>query len=218
MKYVRDLHNADDNVQSISPQIHKSNRPFVGLVVICYDRLYCVPLDHPKEKHYKMKNDVDFTRIFDRDKLIGVLNFNNMIPVDEKVVKKIDLRIKPNDSSSERAYKILCAKELDWIQKNQNEIIKKANNLYWLIVTGRANNLLRSRCVNFKKLENIRRNRDNNDNKEGRSMRSVTEELINMGRRESKSQSIDRLTEYFMNQNPEITAEEAREMAIKILK
>lgn len=27
MKYVRDLHNADDRVQSVSPQIHKSNRP-----------------------------------------------------------------------------------------------------------------------------------------------------------------------------------------------
>ena len=35
MKYIRDLHNADERVQSVSPQIHKSNRPFVGIVVIC---------------------------------------------------------------------------------------------------------------------------------------------------------------------------------------
>lgn len=34
MKYIRDLHNADDRVQSVSPQIHKSNRPFVGIVVV----------------------------------------------------------------------------------------------------------------------------------------------------------------------------------------
>ncbi len=32
MKYVRDLHKADDKVQSVSPQIHKSNRPFVGIL------------------------------------------------------------------------------------------------------------------------------------------------------------------------------------------
>ena len=35
MKYVRDLHNADDRVQSVSPQIRKSRRPFVGVVVVC---------------------------------------------------------------------------------------------------------------------------------------------------------------------------------------
>ena len=32
MKYVRYLHNADDRVQSVSPQIHKNNRPFVGII------------------------------------------------------------------------------------------------------------------------------------------------------------------------------------------
>ena len=97
MKYVRDLHKADDRVQSVSPQIHKNNRPFVGVIVVCEDHLYCVPLDHPKEKHYRMKNDVDFTRIFDGEKIIGVLNFNNMIPVDKSVVRKMNIRIGNND-------------------------------------------------------------------------------------------------------------------------
>ena len=90
MKYVRDLHNVDDRVQSVSPQIHKSNRPFVGVVVVCDEHKYCIPLDHPKEKHYKMKNDVDFSRIFDGEKLIGVLNFNNMIPVDDGVIRHLN--------------------------------------------------------------------------------------------------------------------------------
>ena len=31
-------------------------------------------------------------------------------------------------------------------------------------------------------------------------------------------QSVERLTEYFMSQNPELTKEQAREMATKILK
>ena len=30
MKYVRDLHNADDRVDSVSPQIGKENRVFIG--------------------------------------------------------------------------------------------------------------------------------------------------------------------------------------------
>jgi len=84
MKYVRDLHKIDDRVQSISPQIHKNNRPFVGILIICDKHKYCVPLDSPKEKHKRQKNDVDFTRIFDDEKLISVLNFNNMIPNAER--------------------------------------------------------------------------------------------------------------------------------------
>ena len=59
MKYVRDLHKADDRVQSVSPQIHKNNRPFVGIVVICDEHKYCIPLDSAKEKHKTQKNDVD---------------------------------------------------------------------------------------------------------------------------------------------------------------
>ena len=155
MKYVRDLHSVDDKVQSISPQIHKSNRPFVGVVVICDKHQYCIPLDHPKEKHYTMKNDVDFSRIYDGSKLIAVLNFNNMIPVNEHVIKELDVRIRGGESKEEKAYMILCAKELDWIQKNQELIIKKANKLYKLIITDKANYFLKKRCLEFKKLEKV---------------------------------------------------------------
>ena len=155
MKYVRDLHNADDRVQSVSPQIHKSNRPFVGVVVICDEHKYCIPLDHPKDKHRTMKNDVDFTRIYDGDKLIGVMNFNNMVPVDDSVITSLNVKPGKNDTNAERAYKVLCAKELDWVQKNQEAIIRKANKLYKMILSGNANYNLRKRCLDFKKLEGI---------------------------------------------------------------
>ena len=155
MKYVRDLHNADDRVQSVSPQIHKSNRPFVGVVVICEKHKYCIPLDHPKDKHYSMKNDIDFMRVFDGNKLIGVLNFNNMIPVDDSFIRILDVKVRKNDSDADKAYKILCAKELDWVQKNQDAIVKKANKLYGMIQTDKANYGLKKRCVDFKKLEKV---------------------------------------------------------------
>ncbi|MCM1136021.1 MAG: type III toxin-antitoxin system ToxN/AbiQ family toxin [Clostridium sp.] len=155
MKYIRDLHKADNRVQSVSPQLYKNNRPFVGVVVICNKHKYCIPLDHPKEKHYSMKNDIDFSRIYANDKLIGILNFNNMIPVDETLIKRLNIKISPNDSPSEKAYKILCSKELDWIQKNKDIIIKKANKLYNMICSNKANYNLRKRCLDFKKLETI---------------------------------------------------------------
>ena len=153
MKYIRDLHRVDDRVQSVSPQIHKSNRPFVGVVVICDNYKYCIPLDHPKEKHYSMKNDVDFSRIFTGEKLIGVLNFNNMIPVDDSVIKVLNVKIEKNDSYAKKAYKILCAKELDWIQKNQDAIVRKANKLYRMIKGNAGSIGLRKRCLDYGKLE-----------------------------------------------------------------
>ena len=87
MKYVRDLSKVDDNVMSVSPQAHKQSRPFVGTVVVCGQRSYCIPLSSPKPKHLRMKNSLDFSRIVDgKGKLIGVLNFNNMVPVTKAVI------------------------------------------------------------------------------------------------------------------------------------
>ena len=102
-----------------------------------------------------MKNDVDFSRIFDGEKIIGVMNFNNMIPVEDSIIKVLDVRVSPNDTSADRSYKILCTKELGWIRKNQDVIIRKANKLYSMIVTGKANYGLRKRCLDFRKLEEV---------------------------------------------------------------
>lgn len=34
IKYIRNLHNVDDNVPSVSPQIGKYARPFLGIIVL----------------------------------------------------------------------------------------------------------------------------------------------------------------------------------------
>lgn len=154
MKYIRSLAKVDDNVLSVSPQIGKSSRPFVGLIVIFDNIPYCVPLSSPKPKHSKMKNDVDFYKIFDPNNvLIGVLNFNNMIPVNNNVVTKLDLKIHAKDNVATKLYKKLAANQLNYCRQNQAAIISKANKLYTLITTGKPNIMLRKRCCNFSKLE-----------------------------------------------------------------
>ncbi len=40
MKYIRNLHNIDDKVLSVSPQTGKDNRVFVGIVIICGEILH----------------------------------------------------------------------------------------------------------------------------------------------------------------------------------
>jgi protein AbiQ len=163
MKYIRDLARVDDNVMSVSPQIRKENRPFVGIVVICDNKKYCVPLTSPKPKHMSMKNDKDFSRMFDKDnKLIGCLNFNNMIPVDDSVLLPIDMEVHKSDSIGEQAYKALLNDQLDWCNDNLEAITSKACKLYKIVAEtpDKMKNLTR-RCCDFKKLEQVLEKRKN---------------------------------------------------------
>ena len=155
MKYIRNLAKADDHVMSVSPQSGKETRPFVGIVIVCGTREYCVPLSSPKPKHKSMKNDVDFIKIMDGEKLIGVLNFNNMIPVAESYITPLNLRIAGKDDTAARSYKKMATKQLDWCQRNQDAIIKKANKLYKMVQSEKASGFLKKRCCDFRKLEMV---------------------------------------------------------------
>lgn len=93
IKYIRNLHNVDDKVLSVSPQAGKDNRIFIGIVVICGIRKYCIPLSSPKPKQKNMKNSMDFSKIEVEGKLLGVLNFNLMIPVEEEQLQLVDTTI-----------------------------------------------------------------------------------------------------------------------------
>lgn len=154
MKYIRNLHKADDKVSSVSPQIGKEKRAYVGIIVICNRQQYCIPLSHPQRKHYNMKSSIDFDKIYNNDKLIAVLNYNLMIPVNSNQLIPIDFRLNKMDNQKEKYYKILCKNELLWCRKNQEKIINKANVLYNKYLSGDYFSA-RERCVDFLKLENI---------------------------------------------------------------
>lgn len=152
MKYIRNLHNIDDKVLSVSPQAGKDNRVFVGIVVICSGQNYCIPLSSPKEKHKRMRNSMDFSKIEMGGKLLGVLNFNLMIPIEEAQLQPIDLTIKKRDRADIVQYKKLCQQELDWCHTNSETICNKANVLYKAFISG-DDFSGRSRCLNFLRLE-----------------------------------------------------------------
>jgi len=157
MKLVRNMHNqGDDRVFSVSPQVGKNNRPFVGLIVMLNDRQYCIPLSSPKEKHISMKNGLDFHRILDsKGKLIGVLDFNNMIPVRTDTVQKIQLQANKNDTIATLHYKELLKDQLTFCRQNHDIIVKKANKLYRLVHQKNTSGQLKRRCLNWSILENI---------------------------------------------------------------
>ena len=89
-------------------------------------------------------------------KTLAVLNINNMIPVTEFVISKVDLHIRQNDNINERQRKGLLQKELKWCRENCDVIQRRVQKVYSLVVeTPDKNRNLTRRCCNFKKLEAI---------------------------------------------------------------
>lgn len=155
--YVEELAEADHNVMSVSPREGKANRPFVGVVIPCGDTPYCIPLSSPKPKHEHMKTDRDFMKIKDRHgRLIGVLNLNNMVPVEDSVLMAVDLHPRPADAPADRAYKNLMRDQLRWCNAHRDGIRSKAAKLYRIVVERpeSAPGLVR-RCCDFGRLESV---------------------------------------------------------------
>lgn len=128
----------------------KELRPFVGILFNIGNCEYFVPLSSPKPKHSRLANTLDLIKI-DNGKL-GVINFNNMIPVNKSNYNIIDLNEKTNDKNKS-ARILLLKNQLRWLNKNRVDIYEKSSNLYKKYV----NNLLpinvRNRCCNFILLE-----------------------------------------------------------------
>ncbi len=164
LKYIRSLSRADDNVMSISPQLGKEKRPFLGIIILIDGKKYCIPLTSPKKKFQDMKSQVDFIKIFDHNnkhpeyssKIIGILNLNNMIPVNDSVISKVNLKLNHHDTPDTTKRKILMQKQLSWCREHSDTIINRANKVYSLITYfPDKNRRLTSRCVNFNKLEQV---------------------------------------------------------------
>lgn len=141
MKYIRNLHNVDNNVPSVSPQINKQYRPFLGIIVLINGSKFCIPLTSNSDKKNKnfesMRENITFRKIRDKDgKVLAALNLNNMIPVNEEYITEIDLKVHANDAPQLLHWKKLCIKELNWCQAHQDEIERLANELYRVYTSG----------------------------------------------------------------------------------
>lgn len=157
IKYIRNLHNVDDNVPSVSPQIGKQTRPFLGIVVLINGSKFCIPFTSNsinKSKNFElMRENITFRKIRDKNgKVLAALNLNNMIPIRNEYVTEIDLKIHPQDSPELIRWKKLCIKELDWCQSNQAEIERLANELYHIYISNKPFKK-RKICLNFPALE-----------------------------------------------------------------
>lgn len=136
-----------DNINS------KQKRPFLGAIIEINSIKYYAPLTSPKPKHVSMRNNVDFIKI--NDGKWGAININNMIPVPDEYIEKININQLSIAFEKDKKYKELLVNQITWCNSHKEQICKKANNLYKLITANKLNNVLVERCCNFKLLEKM---------------------------------------------------------------
>lgn len=146
MEYLKYLRKYEKKIMDISKG--KEKRPHIGVVLKISQYYYLVPLTSPKEKHLKMKNNLDFLKI--DGGLLGAVNFNNMFPVIEGYFNEKEI-----ESEDDINYKILLRKQISWCNENKNreKIYKNAEKLYNEILNKKEKSIFWERCCNFILLE-----------------------------------------------------------------
>jgi len=106
-----------------------------------------------------MKEDIDFIKIIKVNKILGVLNLNNMIPIQESNVKLLKYKeIEQyrifNSEKEKRLYISFLNQELSLINQNLDKIKKSAQKLYNIKISNPNSRIARRSC-DFRKLEKI---------------------------------------------------------------
>lgn len=128
----------------------KELRPFLGVLFEVRGVKYFAPLTSPKPKHLKLKSKLDFLKL-DGGKL-GAINFNDMVPVLDQNVIKLDFS-KVSKTDSEEKYKKLLQEQLFWLNRNYSKVYGRAKKLYDQYFDGTLASSIFKRCCNFPLLE-----------------------------------------------------------------
>lgn len=128
----------------------KELRPFIGILFMIGNYEYFAPLSSPKEKHKKMKNTLDLIKIKNGE--YGVVNLNNMLPVNSNNYVEFDLN-KKIDNISEMHRIELLNNQLRWLISHKREVYTKSYILYNLYINNKLPKNVKDRCCNYLLLE-----------------------------------------------------------------
>ena len=112
--YISYLHSIDTRVQYNKGQ----RRPYVGIVLSINGIDYYVPLESPKPNHVNIKGGGPVMKL--DDGRLGLMGFNNMIPVIPSCLIKFDIQSIENEN-----YKMLLLNQLNYCNKNRDLILQR---------------------------------------------------------------------------------------------
>ena len=120
-KYIRYLKGSDSRVQNNK----NKRRPYVGVVLIVSNYRYFVPMESPKPNHNNIKTGKHIMKL-DEGRL-GLLGFNNMIPVHDSALISFDI-----DQEEDKQYAELLRRQISYINRRKVDILDKASKTYFL--------------------------------------------------------------------------------------
>lgn len=153
-KYVRFLKSRDSRVQDNKNR----RRPYVGVVLHVGEFRYFVPMESPKPNHANIKPGHHIMKLGDGK--LGLLGFNNMIPVHDAALIKFDI-----DDEPDAKYAELLRRQVTYINRRKADVLNHATQTYYSVVTKKTAFLLKI-CCDFKKLERACKQYDPNRSNE----------------------------------------------------
>lgn len=124
IEYIKYLYQFDKRVQynKMKADDYTKRRVYLGIVLEIDRFKYFVPLEHPRNSHQKIKNNVFIFKIHNGK--YGMLGFNNMIPVEKTELINFDI------NKENVKYRQILISQYHFCNKHINEIQAKALATY----------------------------------------------------------------------------------------
>lgn len=132
-------------------------KPFFGVLFETESLLYVTQVSSAKERHYKMKQNLDFHKLYHKEdnKILAVVNLNYMFPVPKELVSDLDYSKMDeyrNFETFEEKSRYISFLKLEMKIINELDIKRAAQKVYE-IKNNYPENSISKRCIDFKKLE-----------------------------------------------------------------
>lgn len=154
-----------DFLRKSEPKIPHTNyenkyKPFFGVLFETENLIYITQISHPQKRHYNMKQQKDFYKIYDPNdikRLIAVVNLNYMFPIPKSETspfKKKDIEKYRAFKDSTEKSKYLRLLDIELKEINKLNLSQAALNIYKFKYDF-PDSRLSKRCIDFKHLEKI---------------------------------------------------------------
>jgi protein AbiQ len=130
-------------------------KPFFGALFEVGDLVYISQVSHAKPRHAKIKENLDFIKLYDKKRLLAVVNLNYMFPVPKS--KLIEVEYKNIESFRTFNSEIEKGKYIYLLKKERKELQSRSIGDKALYLYSHKydypNDIVSLRCFDFKELE-----------------------------------------------------------------
>lgn len=145
---------------NVDAKVNKNNnnnykRVYCGIIVSDDNTKFFIPMTHNTNDNPKLSKTVfklKDKKNNQKNSNLGMLLFNNAIPLKEGTYSKIELKITENDSIENIKYKILMQKQIKTINALEKSILYRFNDLMNRAKQGKLTRIEKDRMCNFDKM------------------------------------------------------------------